>query len=56
MNANAQSSAQIRDRVIRARQVQLNRFAAAGERIYSNAQMGSRQGRSPLAEKMERFG
>jgi magnesium chelatase family protein len=42
-NSNAESSAQIRERVIRARQVQLNRFAAAGERIYSNAQMGSRQ-------------
>ncbi|HWY71631.1 MAG TPA: hypothetical protein VNX88_23395, partial [Terriglobales bacterium] len=26
-----------------AREVQLNRFAAAGERIYSNAQMGPRQ-------------
>ena len=30
-------------RVVRAREVQLNRFAAAGERNYSNAQMGSRQ-------------
>ncbi|HEX2328603.1 MAG TPA: YifB family Mg chelatase-like AAA ATPase [Candidatus Angelobacter sp.] len=38
-----ESSAQIRERVIRAREVQLNRFAAAGERIYSNAQMGPRQ-------------
>jgi magnesium chelatase family protein len=42
-DSNAESSAQIRQRVIRARQVQLNRFAAAGERFYSNAQMGSRQ-------------
>src|SRR5215472_1182834 len=42
-DSNAESSAQIRERVIRARQVQLNRFAAAGEKIYSNAQMGSRQ-------------
>ena len=42
-DSNAESSAQIRERVIRARQVQLNRFAAASERIYSNAQMGSRQ-------------
>lgn len=42
-DSNAETSAQIRERVIRARQVQLNRFAAAGERIYSNAQMGSRQ-------------
>lgn len=42
-DSNAESSTQIRERVIRARQVQLNRFAAAGEKIYSNAQMGSRQ-------------
>jgi magnesium chelatase family protein len=42
-DSNAETSAQIRERVIRARQVQLNRFATAGERIYSNAQMGSRQ-------------
>ena len=42
-DSSAETSAQIRERVIRARQVQLNRFAAAGERIYSNAQMGSRQ-------------
>lgn len=42
-DGNAESSSQIRERVIRARQVQLNRFASAGERIYSNAQMGSRQ-------------
>jgi len=39
----AESSAQIRERVVRARDVQLNRFAAAGERNYSNAQMSSRQ-------------
>src|SRR4051812_5638007 len=38
-----EGSAQIRDRVMAARERQLNRFAAAGERIYSNAQMGSRQ-------------
>src|SRR5215813_10784153 len=42
-DSNAENSVQIRERVIRARQVQLNRFAAAGEKIYSNAQMGSRQ-------------
>jgi magnesium chelatase family protein len=42
-DSNAEPSAHIRDRVIRARQVQLNRFASAGERIYSNAQMGSPQ-------------
>ena len=38
-----ESSELIRERVIVARERQLNRFAAAGERIYSNAQMGSRQ-------------
>jgi magnesium chelatase family protein len=38
-----ESSAQIRERVMRARETQLNRFAAAGERNYCNAQMGSRQ-------------
>jgi magnesium chelatase family protein len=42
-DSNAEPSAQIRERVIRARQVQLNRFAAASERIYANAQMGSPQ-------------
>ena len=42
-NANAESSEQIRERVIAARERQLDRFAAAGERIYCNAQMGSRQ-------------
>lgn len=38
-----ESSSQIRERVINARDIQLNRFAVAGERIYCNAQMGSRQ-------------
>jgi magnesium chelatase family protein len=38
-----EGSAQIRERVLRAREVQLNRFAAAGERIYCNAQMSTRQ-------------
>jgi magnesium chelatase family protein len=42
-DGNAESSAQIRDRVVRARQIQLNRFAAAGEKIYGNAQMTTRQ-------------
>jgi magnesium chelatase family protein len=41
-----EGSAQIRDRVLRAREVQLNRFAAAGERIFCNAQMSTRQIRS----------
>lgn len=38
-----ESSESIRQRVILAREIQLNRFAAAGERIYCNSQMGSRQ-------------
>lgn len=42
-DSKSESSAQIRDRVMRTREVQLNRFAAAGERIYSNAQMSTRQ-------------
>jgi magnesium chelatase family protein len=42
-DSKAESSAQIRERVVKAREIQLNRFAAAGERNYSNAQMGSRQ-------------
>ncbi|HMC32004.1 MAG TPA: YifB family Mg chelatase-like AAA ATPase [Candidatus Angelobacter sp.] len=42
-DSKSESSAQIRERVVRARDVQLNRFAAAGERNYSNAQMSSRQ-------------
>ncbi len=38
-----EGSAQIRERVIRAREVQLNRFAQAKERSYCNAQMSARQ-------------
>jgi magnesium chelatase family protein len=38
-----EGSEQIRVRVVRAREVQLNRFAAAKDRIYANAQMSSRQ-------------
>jgi magnesium chelatase family protein len=41
--AAPEGSAQIRDRVLKARAIQLDRFAAAGERIYANAQMGTRQ-------------
>jgi magnesium chelatase family protein len=41
--AAPEGSEQIRTRVLRAREIQLDRFAAAGERIYSNAQMTSRQ-------------
>src|SRR5215472_13434236 len=42
-DSKSESSAQIRERVLRARDVQLNRFAAGGERIYANAQMAPRQ-------------
>jgi magnesium chelatase family protein len=42
-DARSESSARVRERVVRAREVQLNRFAAAGERNYANAQMSSRQ-------------
>jgi len=38
-----ESSADVRARVLRARETQLNRFARAGERIYANAQTGSRE-------------
>lgn len=38
-----EGSEQIRERVMRAREVQLNRFAVAKERSYSNAQMSARQ-------------
>ncbi len=38
-----ESSADIRSRILRAREIQLDRFARGGERIYSNAQMGSRE-------------
>jgi len=41
--ASPEGPAEIRERVLRAREVQLNRFAAAGERIFSNSQMTSRQ-------------
>ena len=37
-----ESSAKIRDRVIRARQKQLERFASSREKLYCNAQMSSR--------------
>ncbi|MFI5105189.1 MAG: YifB family Mg chelatase-like AAA ATPase, partial [Terriglobales bacterium] len=41
-DSKSESSAQIRERAIRARDVQLNRFAAGMERIYCNAQMSTR--------------
>lgn len=40
--ATPEDSASVRARVLRARETQLARFKAAGEKIYSNAQMGSR--------------
>jgi magnesium chelatase family protein len=42
-DGRSESSAQIRERIVRARELQLNRLAAAGERIYANAQMSSRE-------------
>jgi magnesium chelatase family protein len=52
-----EGSEQIRQRVLKAREIQLNRFAAAGERIYSNAQMGTRQIRTycELSTECERL-
>ncbi len=41
--AAPESSADIRKRVIRARDIQLQRLCSGGERIYANAQMGSRE-------------
>jgi magnesium chelatase family protein len=38
-----ESSADIRRRILRAREIQLDRFARGAERIYANAQMGSRE-------------
>ena len=38
-----ESSADIRTRVIHARDIQLDRFSAGRERIFANAQMGSRE-------------
>jgi magnesium chelatase family protein len=38
-----ESSGDIRKRVIAARELQLQRFQSGGERIYANAQMGSRE-------------
>ncbi len=42
-SAVPESSADIRNRVIKAREVQLQRFRSQGERTYANAQMGSRE-------------
>ena len=55
--AAAESSAVIRARVLAARECQRERFASAKEKVFSNAQMGTRQIRafcelSPDAEKL----
>ena len=42
-NAAAEGSSEIRNRVMAARDRQRNRFAKAGEKIYANAQMTTRQ-------------
>jgi magnesium chelatase family protein len=41
--AAAEGSAEIRDRVLRARERQRERFSKHGEKIYANAQMSTRQ-------------
>lgn len=55
--AAAESSGVIRARVLKARELQHQRFARAKEKVYSNAQMGTRQIRAycelgPEAEKL----
>jgi len=55
--AAAEGSAEIRDRVLKARERQRDRFRQHGEKIYSNAQMTTRQVRaycelSPDAERL----
>jgi magnesium chelatase family protein len=40
--AEPEGSAKIRERVVRARQKQLDRFATSRQKLYCNAQMGSR--------------
>lgn len=39
----SESSADVRTRVLKAREIQLDRFARGAERIYASAQMGSRE-------------
>jgi magnesium chelatase family protein len=55
--AAAESSAAIRARVLKAREIQTERFTKAAEKIYSNAQMSTRQIRAfcelgPDAERL----
>jgi len=56
-NIQAESSALIRERVLTARERQLERFRAAGEKNFANAQMGSRQIRThcELSAECERL-
>jgi len=56
-NMQAESSAAIRERILRARERQLERFRAAGERNFANAQMSSRQIRThcELSSECERL-
>jgi len=56
-SASAEGSSHIRDRVLSARERQRERFHKAGEKFYSNAQMGTRQIRAycellPDAERL----
>jgi len=55
--AAAEGSAQIRERVMKARERQRERFKARGEKIFSNAQMGTRQVRTycELGQDAERL-
>ena len=56
-STNPEGSTQIRERVIRARQTQLHRFANAKQKTYSNAQMTSGQIRAhcELSHECERL-
>lgn len=55
--ASAEGSEQIRERVLKARDRQQQRFVSAGERIFCNAQMGTREIRAycELGEDAERM-
>jgi len=56
-NMQAESSTSIRERILRARERQLERFRAAGEKNFANAQMSSRQIRThcELSSECERL-
>jgi len=51
-NAAAEGSAEIRERVMAARERQRQRFRKAGEKIYANTQMTTRQILGPDAERL----